>query len=660
MAVALLCEGDVAYGNSAFRAMTGCEMDAPLARCPADLLEAIAMARRKKGPLEFVSLQLPGGHFHVQINVKPLSMDSHSCELVVLEDVSERYWELQRMELARKVFDANLDAIVVTDTHQHILAVNPAFTVITGYTEEEVKGKNPGILSSGLHDDAFYRKMWQDIREKGAWEGQIYNRRKNGEIYPERLRITAIRDAEGKVKYYLGVFSDLSPLEDARKAIEKLTYQDSLTGLPNRSFFMEYLDTLLQDQAADGHDRHLFIALLDLKGFRLINESEGHRIGDEVLRAAANRIRELVGRRGLVARLGGDEFGVVFSGEMTREALERLLEDLLVAFSRPMEVAGKRFLLSLSVGVAAADERALQEREVLLRCTDLALAEAKSSPESRYAWCHNERIGHIKNYFELSQALRHVLEDDPGQIKGWLQPQVDLHSGAVVGAELLARWQRHDQWVAPPVFIELAEKHGLIRLLTERMLMIAFEAAQKLAATHPHLRISVNISPLQLLQQDFADWVTHQVLSAGLSPQRFTIEVTESAFVQVEDGPIQQLRQLWDAGFHISMDDFGTGYSSLSLLKKLPIHELKIDQAFIRDLNEKKTDDQHMVEAIIAMGHALEKKLVAEGVETAFQRRWLLERQCDIAQGYLYAKPMPLEAFMRWLAEYQGQPADGV
>ncbi len=651
MAVALLCEDTIVYGNAAFQTMTHCKVDQSRTECPGDLLEAITFARRQQKPLEFVSLELPGGHFHVQIDVKSLNVEGRACELVVLEDVSERYWELQRMALARKVFDANLDAIVVTDAHQHILAVNPAFTVVTGYTEDEVKSKTPKLLSSGLHDDRFYRRMWADIKEKGAWEGQIYNRRKNGEIYPEKLRITAIRDTSGEVKYYLAVFSDLSPLEDARKAIEKLTYQDSLTGLPNRAFFMEYLDTLLRDRAADARGKNLFVALLDLKGFRIINESEGHRIGDEVLRSAANRIRELVGRKGLVARLGGDEFGVVFSGDMTRKALEHLLDELIVAFARPMEVAGKRFILSLSVGVSAAEEGALQEREVLLRCTDLALAEAKHSPESRYAWCHNERIGHIQNYFELSQALRHVLEDDPAQIQGWLQPQVDLHSGRVVGAELLARWQRDGQWVAPPVFIELAEKHGLIKLLTERMFMIAFEAAHALDAAERSLRISVNISPLQLLQNDFSDWVEHQVRAAGLSPQHFTIEVTESAFVQVEEGPIQQLQQLCEAGFHISMDDFGTGYSSLSLLKKLPIQELKIDREFIRALPDDE-EGRHMAEAILAMGHALGETLVAEGAETREQVDWLKAQGCDIVQGYYFGKPMPLQEFMAWLGEH--------
>ena len=651
MAIALLCDEQLVYGNAAFQAMTRCEVDQPKAQCPDELLKVIAMARRQQHPLEFVTLELPGGLFYVQVDVKLLNVEGQRCELVMLEDVSERYWELQRMALARKVFDANLDAIVVTDAHQHILAVNPAFTTVTGYTEEEVKGKTPKILSSGLHDERFYRAMWHDLKEKGSWEGQIYNRRKNGEIYPERLRITAIRDASGELKYYLAVFSDLSALEDAHKAIEKLTYQDSLTGLPNRAFFMEYLDKLLQAGSEQGDTQHLYVALLDLKGFRLINESEGHRIGDEVLRIAARGVRELIGRQGLLARMGGDEFGVVFRGDLSREALEQLLDELIVAFSRPIEVAGKRFILNLSIGVAAAEADTLNDREMLLRCTDLALAEAKRLPESHYVWCDDRRIDHIQNYFQLSQALRRVLEEDPAQIQGWLQPQVELKTGRVVGVELLARWQRGKQWVSPAIFIDLAEKHGLIRLLTERMLMIAFEARHALPAGYKALRIAINISPVQLTQHDFVEWLLHQVRTAGETPEHFTLEVTESAFMQAEAGPLQQLQQLRDVGFHIAMDDFGTGYSSLSLLKKLPIQELKIDREFIRALPDD-PESCHMAEAIVAMGHALGETLVAEGAETEAQVEWLKARECDIVQGYYFARPMPLETFITWLKEH--------
>lgn len=514
MAVGLFCEGKIAYGNATFTKMTHCYIDQSRAECPDDLLEAIAVARKRNKPLEFVLLELPGGHFHLQIDVKPLEVEGRQCELVILEDVSERFWELQRMELARTVFDANLDAIVVTDEDQYILVVNPAFTVITGYSEVEAVGQTPKLLSSGLHDEAFYRHMWQDLKEKGAWEGQIYNRRKNGEIYPERLRITVIRNSAGKVKYYLAVFSDLSELENANKAIQKLTYQDSLTGLPNRSFFVEYLESHLQGLTDNPERQSLYVALLDLRGFRLVNESEGHRVGDELLRAAAHRIRELIGRRGFVARLGGDEFGVVFSEKLTREKLETLLDELLTAFARPLQVADKRFILSLSAGVAEARAGVLQERETLLRCADLALAEAKTSPQAQYVWCDNERIAEIQDYFQLSQALRHVLEHDPAQIEGRLQPQVDLQTGRVVGAELLARWRHDGHWVAPPVFIELAERYGLIRLLTERMLMVAFEAAHILASYNQDVRISVNFSPVQLTQRDFAAWVLHHVNSA--------------------------------------------------------------------------------------------------------------------------------------------------
>ncbi|SIO16343.1 diguanylate cyclase/phosphodiesterase with PAS/PAC sensor(s) [Sulfurivirga caldicuralii] len=647
MAVALICKEELAYANRAFYQLTGCEATSSIQQCPQNLLELHRMARASAAPLEFAPFNVGDRHYLLQVEVKPVAVDGcEQGELLILEEVTERYWELQRMELAREVLDASLDGVMVTDANQRILMVNPAFTEITGYREEEVKGKTPRILLSGLQTKAFYERMWAQLNNTGVWEGELYNRRRNGEIYLERLRITAITNHQGEVQHYLGVFSDLSPLERARRTIQDLRYQDSLTGLPNRSYFMEYLEKRL---ARVQRDRLPFwIMLINLRRFRQINDSLGQRMGDEVLRTAAQRLEQALGRVCFLARLGADEFGVVCSTELDAAAVQQKAQRIVEAFDAPITVGRTTIPMSVAIGVAEATPTELYEREALLRCADLAMTAAKKSPSSSIGNCDTAHMRHVEHLYQLGAALRHDLDAQPQAFSAWLQPKVCVHTDAVATAELLARWRHDENWVSPAEFIPVAEEQGLIDRLFRIMLQQACEHLARLDAHGHPLRLAINISPLQLVKPTFAGDLLHEVQAAGIEPSRLILEITESSPVWQEGPARRALDQLTEAGFELSMDDFGTGYSSLALLKQLPVGELKVDRAFVDGLPDD-AEDRQIARAIIGMGRALNKRIVAEGVETEAQYRWLKQAGVDLIQGYYCARPMPIDDFLAWL-----------
>lgn len=651
MAVALICEEKLAYANRAFYRLTGCEVDHSIQQCSQDLLELYRLARTSAAPLEFVPFNINDRHHLLQVEVKPVAVNGcEQGELLILEEVTERYWELERMELARHVLDASLDGVMVTDAQQRILMVNPAFTEITGYREEEFKGKTPRILQSGLQTRAFYERLWTQLNNTGIWEGELYNRRKNGEIYLERLRITAITNHQGEVQYYLGVFSDLSPLERARRTIQDLRYQDSLTALPNRSYFMEYLEERL---ARMQRDRLPFwIMLINLRRFRQINDSLGQRIGDEVLRTVAQRLEQALGRDCFLARIGGDEFGVICSTELEAATVQLKAQRVLEAFNDPITVGHTTIPLSVAIGVAEAAPSELHEREALLRCADLALTAAKKSPGSSIGNCDPAHMRQVERLYQLSAALRHDLEAQPQVFSAWLQPKVCVHTGAVASAELLARWRHEENWVSPADFIPVAEEHGLIDRLFRIMLHQACAHLARLDAQGHPIRLAINVSPVQLVQPTFAGDLLHEVEAAGIDPSRLILEITESSPVWQEGPARRALDQLTEAGFELSMDDFGTGYSSLALLKQLPVSELKVDRAFVDGLPDD-PEDRQIARAIIGMGRALNKRIVAEGAETEAQYAWLKEAGVDLVQGYYCARPMPIDDFLAWLDAHE-------
>ncbi|MFZ5538093.1 MAG: putative bifunctional diguanylate cyclase/phosphodiesterase [Pseudomonadota bacterium] len=559
--------------------------------------------------------------------------------------------ELENRRIATAVFDATSEGIMVTDAQTHIILVNRAFSATTGYALDEVIGKTPHLLASGHHNRDFYTAMWHTIQDTGGWSGEIWNRRKNGETYPEWLHINAIRDDSGKITHYVGVFSDISQHKEVQKRLHDLAYHDALTHLPNRQLFYDRLEqTIAHARREQGGFTLLF---LDLDRFKVINDTQGHGFGDRLLTEAARRLQNLVRASDTVARWGGDEFTLIL--HETTEDWEAAVaaRKIVHAFQAPLHVDGQDVHLSASVGITRFPLDG-ENAEALVSHADAAMYAAKKEGGGRYSFFSPELNRRLTERLRVENALRTSLAAPPGEgglHLAW-QPQVRLADGAIIGVEVLARWRHPELGDIPPArFIPVAEESGLIMELGRWVLDEAARHAMRLCGRiEPgRFRISVNVSPRQMGHETMEDLVSI-IERQGLRAECVELEITESALMSEKHSAEDALRKLGAQGVHFAVDDFGTGYSNLAYLKRFAVHRLKIDQAFVRDMVEDEADRQ-IVTAIVSMGHALGLKVIAEGVETEAQRRLLLELGCDEGQGFLFARPMPFDAFAALLAQ---------
>lgn len=552
--------------------------------------------------------------------------------------------ELEHREVAAAVFDGMLEGIMVTDAEQRILLVNRAFSETTGYSAEEAIGQTPRLLHSGRHDEAFYRAMWQSLHQVGLWEGEIWNRRKDGEIYPEWLRIQTVLDAAGQRRYYVGIFSDISQHQEMRAKLLHLAYYDTLTGLPNR----QLLNDRLQQAIAHGSRAQEGFALLylDLDRFKDLNDTRGHRFGDQVLIAVAQRLVGSLRVSDTVARLGGDEFVILLNDVRQEGAIVETAQKVLELLAQPIDIGGERVYTGASLGIARFPEDGA-DADTLIMKADAALYRAKDEGRGRFHFHSDQLHDRLRLRLERVQALRQALEHG-GLWLAW-QPQVELASGGIVGAEALLRWTGGDGSPVPPAeFVGLAEEAGLIEALGDWVLMqLIREAPHILAASGGRLRLGVNLSPLQL-KPGCAERLLRLLALHGLAARHLMVELTESALSTQREGVLPLLTALVADGAGIAVDDFGTGCSNLAMLKALPITQLKIDRSFIMDL-EHDGNDRQIVAAMIDMAHALGLEVVAEGVETPAQGDILRERGCDLAQGYLFAQPLALPQLLERL-----------
>jgi len=558
--------------------------------------------------------------------------------------------ELENRQVAASVFDATSEGIMVTDADNRILLVNRAFTRTTGFSEAEAIGKTPALLQSGRHGHEFYQAMRRALQENGAWEGEIWNRRKSGDIYPEWLHINVVPDASGKVRYYAGVFSDITRHEELRAKLLHLAYYDVLTDLPNRQLFMDRLEQSIVHTRRSGKEFSLLF--IDLDRFKDINDSLGHRFGDQILIAVAERLQSAVRESDTVSRLGGDEFTVLLPNTAQPEDIAEIAEKILAALAAPLAMEGKTLFLAASIGVSRYPDDG-GDAEALLMHADAAMYRAKESGGgvSRFfaAGMNSQRL-------EISNALRQALA--AGEL--WLawQPQVSLPDGRIVGAEALARWEDSSGAPVPPsLFIPIAEETGLIGAIGVWAIRTLCGQGMELACNAcGNFRLAVNFSPLQLKPK------THQAIldimaSSGFDPRRLEIELTETALSAQRDGMLAFLGALGEAGVEVSVDDFGTGCSNLANLKLLPVHKLKIDRSFVSDIT-RDPNDRQIAAAVIGMAHALGLKVIAEGVETAAQAAILTELGCDMAQGYYFSRPVPFATLKQLLDGAGVLPAD--
>ena len=566
-----------------------------------------------------------------------------------VQDITElKLTELQ-LRQAAKVFEHTSEGVIITGPDQRIVAVNRAFTRITGYSEKEVKGQKPKILRSGRHDDEFYRQMWTAIKATGLWQGEIWNRRKNGVEYPEWLNISEVRDEADAIVNYIGVFADISLIKESQHKLEHTAHHDALTGLPNRLLFRDRLEQGLA--AAHRNGKGVAVLFLDLDRFKVINDTLGHETGDLLLQEVAQRLLHCLREDDTVARMGGDEFVVIQKGVDSPDDAALLATRILRQISRPLSLVGHEMVVTLSIGISLYPQDG-KNVSALLKNADAAMYRAKDMGRNCYQYYSNEMTASGLARLELESDLRQALERNEFVLH--YQPQINLKNGEITGVEALIRWQHpHQGMISPVVFIPLAEDIGMIGAIGEWVLNTAcIDAKAWQAAGLPPLRLAVNISGRQFSNDGVVDQVTAALQNSGLLPHYLEIEITESAIMKDAARGISTLNALKKLGVYLAIDDFGTGYSSLSYLKRFPIDKLKIDKSFIDGL-PKEQDDAAISTAIIAMAHSLRLTVIAEGVETEAQLAFLRSNACDEIQGYLFSKALPADRLVELLSNTQ-------
>lgn len=546
------------------------------------------------------------------------------------------------LSIAERIIEASIDSIMVCNGNGAILSVNPAFTQLTGYTASEAIGENASLLSSGLHDKAFYQSMWHSIKHKGRWQGEILNKKKNGDIYSEWLSIVCLVDSDNEEALYAAIFSDITERKQNESRIHSLAFYDELTGLPNRRLFSDRFDIAL----STAHRNHQLAAVLflDLDRFKQINDNLGHKIGDELLKVASERLNRCIKEGDTVSRFGGDEF-VVLLTEMTEvKDIIKVVERISYVLSIPYELDEKELHVTSSIGVAIYPDDG-KNIDTLLKHADTAMYDAKDSGRNSYKLYSEEMNTASMERLILQNCLQSALKKDEFEL--FYQLKVHASKQKIVGMEALIRWKNEKLGqVSPGKFITAAEELGLIVDIDLWVLMQACQQRKQwLERGYDCGPISVNISPVHF-NHDLLYSIEKTLEATDLPANLLEIEVTENCFIENIDRAQSMLSQIHQLGVSIALDDFGTGYSSLSYLSKLSIDVLKIDASFIAKIPEDIQQCQ-IVNSIIAMAQALNLKLVAEGVETLEQVEYLTNRGCHICQGYLFSQPMNASATQR-------------
>ena len=551
-----------------------------------------------------------------------------------------------RLMLARQVFDSTAEAIVMTDADANIVAVNPAFEEITGYREAEVMGRNPRMMKSGQQDTCFYAAMWRCLEKEGKWRGEISNRRKNGEIYPASMSISAVRDDAGQLTAYVGVSTDLSALKAAHYKLDFLSNHDVLTQLPNRSLFNDRMQQALA--AARQDTSQLALLLFNVDRLSRINDSLGHGAGDAVLREVARRASEVAGPTDTVARLSGDEFVLLLTDfEDTDDVIYRA-QRLIDAVAQPHSVGGHDLVVTGSVGISIYPRDGDAAGD-LLKAADAALTHMKESGRNGFRFFKGEMNAEALRWLALETRLRRAIERD--ELALHYQPQVSRIDGRLVGMEALLRWKSDEIGpVSPGDFIPLAEDTGLIHPIGEWVIRQAcFQNKAWQNAGLAPVRVAVNVSASQFKAGSVARVVHTALNDSGLAPHWLEVEITESVMLGDSSAAEAQLAELRAMGVSLSLDDFGTGYSSLGYLSRFPLDKLKIDQTFVRNIATEQRSAA-IAQATIALAQGLSLAVVAEGVETIGQRDFLGSLGCDVLQGYLYGRPVPAFEMAQLLA----------
>jgi diguanylate cyclase (GGDEF)-like protein/PAS domain S-box-containing protein len=568
--------------------------------------------------------------------------------IAIVRDITERKHSEEMLRISAIAFESQ-SAMIVTAPNSVILRVNRAFTKLTGYSAQEAIGQTPQMLSSGRHDKGFFKAMWATLKKTGHWQGEIWNRRKNGMIVAEWLTIAAVTGSDGSITHYVGTFSDITENKDAVAEIHRLAYYDPLTHLPNRRLLQDRLRQILA--AATRNGLYGAILFLDLDNFKTLNDTRGHDVGDQLLIEVAQRLRATVREGDIVGRLGGDEF-VVLLEDLSSEAevaamlTKRVGEKVLDALAHPYNFDGYEHHCTASIGIRLYREQ--ETVEDLLRHADLAMYQAKKAGRNALCFFDPGMQRMVTARADMEKDLRRALEQN--QFKLYFQSQV-YRNGQIVGAEVLLRWLHPERGLVSPLeFIPLAEKTNLILPIGQWVLETACTQLQVWGGNshNRHLQLAVNVSARQFRHPDFVALILQVLSSNAINSEMLKLELTESLVLDNINDTIVKMHALREIGVRFSLDDFGTGYSSFSYLTKLPLDQLKIDRSFVHNIGVKSTD-AIIVQTIIGMAHNLGIEVIAEGVETEAQRAFLERHGCPAFQGYLFSKPVPIEEFVRLL-----------
>ena len=652
MLITRLSDGKLLDVNEGFSRMTGYSIEEAthnstlnmgLWADPEDRAHMFEQVRQQGAVRDFRALiRTRNGSLRTcEMSVQPIPIEGETCMLTIARDITERVQMQENLKQAATVFESTAEGVMITDLQQRITAVNRAFTTITGYSEAEALGQSPRLLASGNHDSAFFVAMWHNLSASGHWQGEIWNKRKNGEVYPEWLTISAVRDSDDTITNFVGVFADISSLKHAQASLAHQAHHDPLTGLPNRTLFEARLSAALDDAELD--KRIGAVLFIDLDRFKNINDSLGHPIGDQLLRSIAQRLKDHLRDIDTVARLGGDEFIILLPGLQNDSDAEVVAHKLLDCFSQPFEFDEQELFISASIGISRYPEDG-NDVASLVKNADAAMYRSKARGRNRVELYTRDLTFQATERMALERELRRAIENE--QLQLYYQPKRCLRSNHLIGAEALVRWHHPIFGEIPPDrFIPLAEETGLIIALGDWVLRQACWQMQQWQQQHaPFGPLSVNLTGVQLRQPHLLVRISSLLEDNGLAPALLQLEITESFIMNQAEDALKLLHQFKALGIQLAIDDFGTGYSSLSYLKRLPVDTLKIDQSFVRGLPND-ANDVAIVRAIIALGRSMQLTVIAEGVETTAQERFLAAEGCEQIQGFVISRAIHAEAF---------------
>jgi diguanylate cyclase (GGDEF)-like protein/PAS domain S-box-containing protein len=557
----------------------------------------------------------------------------------------------QRLRIWAALTDESHEGIIVCDAAMRILFVNPAFQKITGYTPQQAIGQTAALLHSGQQDEEFYQRMWACINDAGRWQGEICNRRDDGSLYMQALRIAAVADADGSVTHYVGVFDDLTQRKRTEDRLHQLASCDPLTQLPNRKSFQDSLAQVLL--AATASSRKVAVLLLDLDRFKNINESLGHDAGDALLQIIGARLLGMIRRSDVLARIGGDEFAIALPDITDAKDADAVAKKILGEIATPLELEGHEIEVSCTIGICMFPDDANSVSE-MIRNADTAMYKAKKLGRNMREFYTRSMSSNARSTLDIETGLRRALKNREFTLH--YQPKLDLRSGAITSVEALIRWNRPGFGLVPPGgFIPLAEERGLITEIGRWTLQ---EAAEQIVECDrlglPALTMAVNLSATQFHRGGLLDAVTQTLRATGVLAQRLELEITEGIIVQDTQATITILRELHDLGIQLSIDDFGTGYSSLSYLRRFPADKIKIDRSFVSAMSED-ASAAGIVRGIVELAHGLQMEVIAEGVETSEQLAKLRELNCDVVQGFLISRPLPAPQLHEFIRTWRTQ-----